>query len=292
MTRIAVFVDAGYLFAQGSTALTGSKQPRSLLVINETAAIAELSAVAASRSPGAALLRVYWYDGISLYKGLSTEQARVAEAENVKIRFGFMNSAGQQKGVDSLIVTDLIDLARNGAICDAVLLSGDEDVRIGVQVAQNYGVRVHLIGIAPSRGSQSKQLRQEADTLTEWDGSTVAKFLTLRPAPSPLPVTTQAASTPVATVPITSAMSSASARSAVPALSTSKLDAVVALVVKSLTPGEIAGVRAFWATQRGVPSEFDGKILAKSRVELGRDLAIEEKRYCRSQFIDLFKRIP
>jgi uncharacterized LabA/DUF88 family protein len=34
-----------------------------------------------------------------------------------------------------LIGTDLIELARNHAISDAVLLSGDEDLRIGVQIA-------------------------------------------------------------------------------------------------------------------------------------------------------------
>lgn len=76
MTRVAVFVDAGYLYAQGSAALAGSKQQRHSLQINETAAVAELSAVAAARCPTAALLRVYWYDGISLYKGLSSEQGK------------------------------------------------------------------------------------------------------------------------------------------------------------------------------------------------------------------------
>lgn len=34
MDRVATFVDAGYLFAQGSVALTGSKQPRSLLSLD------------------------------------------------------------------------------------------------------------------------------------------------------------------------------------------------------------------------------------------------------------------
>jgi hypothetical protein len=33
---VAVFVDAGYLFAQGSTALTGSKKPRRDVNLNET----------------------------------------------------------------------------------------------------------------------------------------------------------------------------------------------------------------------------------------------------------------
>ena len=51
-----------------------------------------------------------------------------------------MNSSGPAKGVDSLIVTDMITLARNGAMSDAVLLSGDEDLRVGVQQAQEFGV--------------------------------------------------------------------------------------------------------------------------------------------------------
>src|SRR5580704_9640346 len=60
----------------------------------------------------------------------------------------------------------MIALARNRAISDAVLVSGDEDLRVGVQQAQEFGVRVHLVGIKPSRGSQSLFLLQEADTLT------------------------------------------------------------------------------------------------------------------------------
>lgn len=55
--------------------------------------------------------------------------------------------------MDSLIVTDLIALARNQAVTDAVLLSGDEDVRIGVEIAQGYGVRAQLVGIEPSEKS-------------------------------------------------------------------------------------------------------------------------------------------
>jgi uncharacterized LabA/DUF88 family protein len=49
-----------------------------------------------------------------------------------KVRLGFVNRAGEQKGVDSLIVTDMISPARNRAMADAVLRSGDEDLRVGV----------------------------------------------------------------------------------------------------------------------------------------------------------------
>lgn len=66
----------------------------------------------------------------------------------MKVRLGFVNSVGEQKGVDSLIVTDMIALARNRAISDAVLMSGDEDLRVGVQQAQELGVRAGCLGIA------------------------------------------------------------------------------------------------------------------------------------------------
>lgn len=165
MDRVAVFVDAGYLFAQGSVLLAGSRQPRGHLVIHHTAAIQSLAAFAQAVT-GLSLLRIYWYDGTST--GPTAQHLAFANHPNVKVRLGFVNSVGEQKGVDSLIVTDRIDLARNRAMADAVLLSGDEDLRVGVQQAQALGVRVHLLGIKPGRGTQSQFLMQEADTVHEW----------------------------------------------------------------------------------------------------------------------------
>lgn len=113
--RVAVFVDAGYLFAQGSTALTGSKRSRSLLTLNHEAVVRALIEAAASLTRNQSLLRIYWYDGVLLHSsGQTGDHAILAHTDNVKIRLGSINSQGQQKGVDSLIVTDMIDLARNG----------------------------------------------------------------------------------------------------------------------------------------------------------------------------------
>ena len=106
----------------------------------------KLIETARGSADGSSLLRVYWYDGV-LHTGPSNEQRSLANTDNVKLRLGVVNPYGWQKGVDSLIITDLVELARSHAISDAVLLSGDEDVRIGVQIAQSFGVRVHLIGI-------------------------------------------------------------------------------------------------------------------------------------------------
>jgi hypothetical protein len=99
------------------------------------------------------------------------------------VRLGFVNNAGQQKGVDSLIITDMINLARNRAMSDAILLSGDEDLRVGVQQAQEFGIRVHLLGITPCRGSQSQFLLQEADTTHEWTREEIGGFMSLNASP-------------------------------------------------------------------------------------------------------------
>ncbi len=281
MDRVAIFVDAGYLFAQGSVALSGSKKPRSHLALDEKAVLAELMEVADLKTGGLPLLRVYWYDGMG-YKGQSAEQALLASTENFKVRLGIVNSQGQQKGVDSLIVTDLIDLARHRAMTDAVLMSGDEDIRIGVQVAQGYGIRAHLVGITPSRGSQSRLLLQEADSTFEMDKATVEKFLSIRPASISGRDAAFEQSGPVSTnFPLTAepAVSGPNPPNIDPVL-----DGVVDELISSLIETDIAGIKAYSATQRGVPSEFDGKLLARSRAELGRDLEVLERRYLRMKF--------
>jgi uncharacterized LabA/DUF88 family protein len=180
MKRIAVFVDAGYLFAQGSVAINGEKLKRQQLNLDSQAVKAlilrELQSVTT-----ATLLRIYWYDGVSKDRALTNTQSELASLDDIKLRLGFINSVGEQKGVDSLIVTDLIELARNGSLCDALIISGDEDIRVGVQIAQSYGVRVHLVGLHPARSSQSPTLLWEADTTQEWMPEDIRTFLSIKP---------------------------------------------------------------------------------------------------------------
>lgn len=273
MKRGAVFVDAGYLFAQGSVALTGSKKPRSVLDLNPEAAIAQLMTIFAART-NSELLRIYWYDGAS-FKGPTIDQDKMGHRDNVKLRLGLLNSVGEQKGVDSLIVTDLIELARLGAIGEAVLLSGDEDVRVGVQIAQNYGVRVHLLGIAPARGSQSKALMQEADTTSVWEKDIVEKFLTVRPSvksSGTMGAVSVSENTTAETIIVeTSSDGDPIAQAAI-------------AIVSAMNVEAIQGVHEYWKTQRGVPPEYDGKLLGSCRTALGRDLTLVERRQARSAF--------
>jgi uncharacterized LabA/DUF88 family protein len=264
MDRVAVFVDAGYLFAQGSVALCGQKQPRGGLILDhEKAAQAfESLAIKISKLP---LLRIYWYDGTST--GPSSQHLALAHQPRVKVRLGFVNSVGEQKGVDSLVVTDMINLARNRAMAEALLLSGDEDLRVGVQQAQEFGVRVHLLGIKPSRGSQSLFLLQEADSTHEWDKPDLDPFLSVRTLPA-------AASPPPTTAPAGAS-----------AIDQDPLTQVAESLAREIPEAELPALILSIKTGGQVPKDIDSRLLAKSRSRLKTTLDSTQKKQVRGAFL-------
>ncbi len=272
MKRSAVFVDAGYLYAQGSTAVAGSKLPRAKVELDLSGTIGKLRQASATRTGNAPLLRIYWYDGL-LGGKLSEDQESLAYTEDVKLRLGVVTPAGQQKGVDSLIVTDLVELARNHVITDAVLLSGDEDLRIGVQIAQSFGVRVHLIGIEPSRRSQSSSLLQEADTTTEWDKVEMSTLLALKPGFDDLAQASDSVSPEVADDTVTA------------------LEQAVDSFVSSLDPEEVSTIGSLEGDDM-IPRQFDGRLLAMCRTAMGRDLDMAEKVLMRSKLREAAGGLP
>lgn len=298
MDRVAVLVDAGYFFAAGSALVGGGeKAKRSLITLDVPATVTALKQLATKVTGGRALLRIYWYDGASARSGPTTEHSRIAHCDDVKLRLGFLNAHGQQKGVDSLIVTDLVELARNGAISDAVLISGDEDVRIGVVLAQGFGVRVHLVAVHPGRGTQSPQLRQEADTSVEWGLEDIKPLISVKrekaPVPediAPLPDMSSAGARHVsraapAATPVTAAQAAVAASAASAPTAIQGIDAVVTALLTPLTESERQGlVQYMQANGNSIPAEFDGKLLARSRTTLGRDLQPTEKSYARTRF--------
>jgi hypothetical protein len=265
MLQTAVFVDAGYFFAAGSALLWGEKQPRHLLTLDTSTIVETLIVAAKDVEPHARLLRIYWYDGIAQNRGPSAEQSLLAHTPNIKLRLGFLNSQGQQKGVDSLIVTDLIDLARNGAISDALILAGDEDLRVGVQVAQTYGVRVHLLGIKPSRGNQSRPLSQEVDGMLEWTEAEL-KTLVTRTAPEPIQTTKPLLDQPKAN---------------------DQLDTngIIEAIYGRFDAVKMAQFREHVDTTGSLPRDVDAPLLAQARDTIGRDLETVEKRQLRNAMI-------
>lgn len=132
--------------------------------------VVALSDEAGRRVPGAALLRVYWYDA-TLGGVVTAEMAEIGELPNVKLRLGRLVPRGEtveQKGVDSRLVRDLIVLAHDRAITTAVVLAGDEDLVEGVAEAQERGVRVVGLGVpGQNRSRRLVQELDEADVLPE-----------------------------------------------------------------------------------------------------------------------------
>lgn len=261
--RTAAFVDAGYLYSAGSKLLAGNALPRNSVQLDLNAALRALRHAVQASSPSSSLLRIYWYDGMPR-TGPTAEQQALADANDVKLRLGVIAYTGRQKGVDSLIVTDLIELARNHAISDAVLLSGDEDVRIGVQIAQTYGVRVHLLGIQPSgdnQGNQSRLLRQESDTSTEWHQSDIEAFLGVsHPQRSFRDETDQ----PPDEIPE----------------ATQQLDSVADDFIRALSPAELAALTAL-DVHDTIPPDLDRMLLRRAADVLGRYLDSPERHHLR-----------
>jgi len=267
MDRTAVFVDAGYLFAEGARLITGEKLARGELHLDYDAVLGLLADLARAIT-GLPLLRLYWYDGATA--GPTPQQLALAYRPSVKLRLGFVNEQGQQEGVDSLLVTDLIHLARNRAMADALLLTGDEDIRVGVQQAQEYGVRVHLLGIEPARENQSGLLAQEADSIRELTRSEVQSFLKRAQQAS-------SALAPASSAPQAAAVAQSE--------SPGSLEEMARRIAAELLPEQM---HAFLEDSLGgsIPAPIDARLLvAGTRATDGGPLTAEQKRRLRAAFL-------
>ncbi|MFS8198624.1 NYN domain-containing protein [Streptomyces sp. CWNU-52B] len=164
----AIFVDAGYLYAAAGRLVAGTEDRRAF-ELDAEGLIDALIDRARTIFADSRLLRVYWYDG-ARRRIHTAEQQSIAELPDVKVRLGNLNANNQQKGVDSLIRSDLESLARHRAISDAALIGGDEDLVSAVEAAQGYGARVHLWGIeAPEGRNQAEPLLWEVDSQRTFD---------------------------------------------------------------------------------------------------------------------------
>ena len=201
MDRSGIFVDAGYLLAEAGDLCLGTKR-RASIACDYRGLHSELRAFAEEHS-GLRTLRTYWYDAAP--DGVPTgEHLSIASLPNLKLRLGRL-SGGQQKGVDSLIIRDLMTLARERAIATAYVLGGDEDLREGVLAAQDLGVEVVLLGIRSREGNQSDSLVREVDENLILEGDFLEGFFSpiLPETPSTEPEPVVPATDPQATVVLT-----------------------------------------------------------------------------------------
>jgi len=197
MDRFALFIDAGHLLAEGGSLCCSTKK-RSAIACNFQGLLEELGQLCADYC-GLPMLRAYWYDAAK--DAVPTpEQLLIARLPQTKLRLGRL-SGGKQKGVDSLIVRDLMTLARERAVATAFLLGGDDDLREGLLAAQEMGVAVNVLGVPTTlagTANQAESLVREADQHIMLATAFLAKFLTARPAT--LPSATPLVSLPTASL--------------------------------------------------------------------------------------------
>lgn len=205
MGRLVLLVDAGYLFSQAIQVLSSkASRSRTELKLNDASGLIKmLVSKASAELANPNLLRVYWYDGI---KGtLSADHKAIVNVDDVQLRSGTINGQGQQKGVDSKIVIDLIELATNQAISDAMIVTGDGDLAIGIELSQRRGIRVAVLGVEDLtlgvHHAQSSEVTNVADRVVRIGASDLSNFLSYQPkspasiAVSPVSVESQSTAT-------------------------------------------------------------------------------------------------
>ncbi len=164
MDRCALFVDAGYLLADGAMAVHGTRN-RDSVAWDYSGLVQFLNEVARDRT-GLPLLRCYWYEAIADDRR-AQEQDSIADIPGIKFRAARIRP-GRREGVESYVQRDLTTLARTGVLCDAVLVSGDEDMASVVADVQDLGVRVTVVHISvEGNWTISRALRRECDDLIE-----------------------------------------------------------------------------------------------------------------------------
>ena len=164
MDRCALFVDAGYVLADGAMAVHGTRH-RESVSWNYAGLLQFLGTVAGDRT-GLPLLRCYWYEA-TVEGRRSSEHDALADLPGVKLRLGRMRP-GRREGVESEIHRDLTTLARNGAIRDALVVSAEEDLAQVIADVQDLGLRVTLVHITvDGNWTISRALRQECDDIVE-----------------------------------------------------------------------------------------------------------------------------
>jgi len=209
MSQAIAFIDVGFLRAQGADSLGVSQRN---VAPDAEGCVTRLRELAAEE--GSSLLRVYWYDGAfdadhQRYQGQRTYLNAIASCPGIQIRLGHiredtpswhhalktaLTACGvnleefekhytfrperEQKGVDTLIVLDLVRLAQRRAYETAFLIAGDRDLAEAVRVVQDEGRR--LILLHPNGGGVATELRHLADEVKPLSESELRQMLRVK----------------------------------------------------------------------------------------------------------------
>jgi uncharacterized LabA/DUF88 family protein len=174
--RCALFVDAGYVLADGAMAVHGTSHRES--VSWDYAGLLQFFAGLSADRTGLQLLRCYWYEA-TLDGRRTPEHDTLADMPGLTLRLGRMRP-GKREGVETEIHRDLTTLARNRAISDVLLVSAEEDLAQVIADVQDLGVRVIIVHISvDGNWTVSRSLRQQCDDIVEIDGAHLRPYVEL-----------------------------------------------------------------------------------------------------------------
>jgi uncharacterized LabA/DUF88 family protein len=141
--KIAIFIDGGYL-----DKISKKYGPN-----------VDFNRLSQEMAHGKEILRTYYYNCLP-YQGnppTTDEKERFSKAQKFyraleripryEVREGRLAKRGvefEQKGIDTLLSIDLVNLAASGKISDAVLLAGDSDFLPAIKVAKEHGINIFL----------------------------------------------------------------------------------------------------------------------------------------------------
>jgi uncharacterized LabA/DUF88 family protein len=141
--KIAIFIDGGYL---------------AKVLKNNNISI-DFCLLSNELCQGKENLRSYYYNCLPYQSNPPSqeEKERFSKAQKFhyalerlpryEVKEGTLAKRGtelEQKGIDTLLSIDLVNLAASGKISDAVLLAGDSDFIPAIKVAKEHGVNVFL----------------------------------------------------------------------------------------------------------------------------------------------------
>lgn len=105
----------------------------------------------------------------------------------------FRNGDFMQKGVDSLLVVDMLTLAARKTVGSIKLLAGDRDFVAGVRAAREFGIIVDLFTF--NEGTYAHMLRGECDSWNKLNANGSLSTKKTKPAPAPEPLEPKAETT-------------------------------------------------------------------------------------------------
>lgn len=318
MERVAVFVDAGYFWVQVCKTINGTYKHRREVAIDYDKMRQRFIQEVETQFPGNSFLRIYWYDGPGQH-GKTQDHTLIDALDDVKLRLGSRNGYGNQKGVDGLIISDLINLTQQRAITSALVITGDADIAPGIVAAQSMGLRVHLLSIG-STGATSPMLSAEVDRKRAWDASILHAFVRTAPnimldtedalqqsvptmpAAVPVPVKTRVRvqKAVAGKSPFAAEEADGEAETAAPAFApphgfaeetrSANMARVAAVALEKIHKKRCAAALASCSQSRIIPAGLDGALLKAAAQQLGRQLSAREKIVLRDEFKTLVAR--